>query len=259
MRYRHSKMCFACKSSTALTLIELLVVVAIISVLLALLMPALHQARVVTKRFACQSNLKQVTLAWHIYLDDHNDRFYQGPNVNHDFGGWKGRGGYALSRPLNPYLKLPLEMETESGAKIFRCPADSGGIFNRPPQQLAYDYFGNSYETNFLLIGPNQIPVPADDREELYREIGKRLKWLRRDAVSEPTRLLLLGDNNWVTQWDASLPLSSYWHGRRDCYNLGFLDGHIEFVSIREGPFLTSEYRVLPFAELDGLVPRPSE
>jgi prepilin-type N-terminal cleavage/methylation domain-containing protein/prepilin-type processing-associated H-X9-DG protein len=252
-------MCFTCRPSAAFTLIELLVVVTVISVVLALLMPALHQARVVSRRLACQNNVKQITLAWHMYFDDHNDRFYQGPNVNHDFGGWKGRGGYALCRPLNPYLKLPLEMETGSGARVFRCPADSGGIFNRPPQQLAYDYFGNSYETNFILIGPNQIPVPADDREELFQEVNERLKDLSRGDVSEPGRLLLLGDNNWVTQWDESLPVGSYWHGRRDCYNVSFLDGHIDFVRIRKGPFLTPEYRVLAFADLDQLAPTPPE
>jgi hypothetical protein len=149
-----------------------------------------------TKRITCQGNLKQVTLAWHLYLDDNNQGFYQGVNVNHDFGGWQGNGGYALSRPLNPYLKLPLEIETEKGAMIYRCPADSGRIFNRPPQQLAYHYFGNSYQTNNLLIGPDQIGVPGDGRGDFYREINKRLKNLKRDDVSDPCRLLLVGDNN---------------------------------------------------------------
>jgi hypothetical protein len=32
-------------------------------------------------------------------------------------------------------------------------------------------------------------------------------------------------------------------------------DGHIEFVKIRKGVFVGPEYRVLPFAELDQLVP----
>jgi len=40
---------------------------------------------------------------------------------------------------------------------------------------------------------------------------------------------------------------------------MSFLDGHIEFVRIRKGPFLTPEYRVLAFADLDQLAPGPSE
>ncbi len=37
--------------------------------------------------------------------------------------------------------------------------------------------------------------------------------------------------------------------------NLAFLDGHTDFIEIQKGPFVTSEYRILPFKELDVLVP----
>lgn len=259
MRFKYSKTLSACRFLHAFTLIELLVVMAVISLLLAILLPALHKARTITKRITCQGNLRQITLAWHVYLDDNNQRFYQGVNVNHDFGGWKGNGLYALSRPLNPYLKLPLEIETENEAKIFRCPADSGGIFNRPPQQKAYHYFGNSYQTNNLLIGPDQIGVPSGERRGFYREINKRLKNLKRDDVSDPCRLLLVGDNNWITQWDPSFPSGKDWHGRNNYYNLGFLDGHVEFIRIYKDAFVAPKYRVLPFAELDQLAPSSSD
>jgi prepilin-type N-terminal cleavage/methylation domain-containing protein/prepilin-type processing-associated H-X9-DG protein len=259
MRFKYSKTLSACRFLPAFTLIELLVVMAVISLLLAILLPALHQVRVITKRIICQSNLRQITVAWHLCLDDNNQRFYQGINVNHDFGGWKGNGLYALSRPLNPYLRLPLEIETENEAKIFRCPADSGGIFSRPPQELAYHYFGNSYQTNNLLIGPDQIGVPSGERRGFYREINKLLKNLKRDDVSDPCRLLLVGDNNWITQWDPSYPSGRDWHGRNNRYNLGFLDGHVEFIRIYKDVFVAQKYRVLPFAELDQLAPSSSD
>ena len=215
MRYRYSKTLSARRFLRAFTLIELLVVVAVISLLLAILLPALHKARTITKRITCQGNLRQITLAWHSYFDENDQRFYQGINVNHDFGGSRGNGLYALSRPLNPYLKLPLEIETENEAKIFRCPADSGGIFNRPPQQKAYYYFGNSYQTNILLIGPDRIGVPRGERRDFYREINKRLKNLTRDDVSDPCRLFLVGDKNRITQWDPSFYSGRYWHSRK--------------------------------------------
>jgi prepilin-type N-terminal cleavage/methylation domain-containing protein/prepilin-type processing-associated H-X9-DG protein len=244
-----------CGFARGFTLIELLVVVAVISVTLALLMPVLGKVRTLAKRTSCQSRLKQIALAWHLYLDDNGQHFYQGVNVNHDFGGWQGKGAFALSRPLNPYLKLPLEIEAENGAAICRCPADSGGVFSRPPQQTAYHYFGNSYQTNNLLIGPDQINVPRDERKDFFREINKRLRNLKRDSVSDHSRLLLVGDNNWVTQWDPSHSSGTDWHDRSDYYNLSFLDGHVELIRIHKDAFTATKYRVLPFAELDSLVP----
>jgi prepilin-type N-terminal cleavage/methylation domain-containing protein/prepilin-type processing-associated H-X9-DG protein len=60
------------------TLIELLVVIAVIAILMAILMPALNRAKEQGKRASCLSNLKQLTLAWSMYIDQNDEKLVNG-------------------------------------------------------------------------------------------------------------------------------------------------------------------------------------
>src|SRR5450759_405569 len=66
----------AVRQALGFTLIELLVVIAIIAILAAMLLPALSQAREKAKSAKCISNLKQIGLAFQMYLNDYDGRYF---------------------------------------------------------------------------------------------------------------------------------------------------------------------------------------
>ncbi|QDU63506.1 hypothetical protein Pan216_43860 [Planctomycetes bacterium Pan216] len=135
----------------AFTLVELLVVIAIIGVLVALLLPAIQQAREAARRMQCSSNLKQMGEALHNYHDAHA-AFPFGHGVRHADPGNEGTSAnWGWGSLLLPYLdKVALWERLNVGnqpldaavadtdllplmrqpIEVFRCPSDSGPATN---------------------------------------------------------------------------------------------------------------------------------
>jgi len=62
-------------AETAFTLIELLVVIAIIAILAAMLLPVLGRAKESGRRISCLNNLKELSLAAQMFVNDNNGNY----------------------------------------------------------------------------------------------------------------------------------------------------------------------------------------
>ena len=129
------------KHRRGLTLIELLVVIAIISVLIALLLPAVQQAREAARRVECRDHLRQIGLAMHNYAGSYGvlppGYIYRPDTSTAPVSNGAGFGWGAM---VLPYLEqvalyqqfnwnIPLhatgnQAPREKHLRVFICPSD---------------------------------------------------------------------------------------------------------------------------------------
>jgi prepilin-type N-terminal cleavage/methylation domain len=132
------------KNRTGFTLIELLVVIAIIATLVAILLPAVQQAREAARRSTCKNNLKQLGIAIHNY----HDTFSVFPpgyvDIRQNPGIADNQGYWAWSVFIMPFMEQAAVYDSlnagprtatqamtshqsvlQGGYPSFRCPSDT--------------------------------------------------------------------------------------------------------------------------------------
>ena len=116
------------RERSAFSLIELLVVIAIIAILAGLLLPVLGRAKAKGQSIVCLGNLRQLQLAWLMYVEAHHD--VMPPNRSIDSGGqWRNLpGSWVLG---NAQMDVDLTNITAGvlfphvgAVGVYRCPAD---------------------------------------------------------------------------------------------------------------------------------------
>jgi len=226
--------------------VELLVVIGIIALLISILMPALNNARTQARTIQCLSNLRQLTTAFQMYVNNNKGRsVYYSTAVKMAADGTPQNGFWMHElRPFNGDISnIGVCPETPESAGGWGNINLSWGPDNDPGSFL-YKVTG-SYAINGWIYGDDS-DMPGLRGGERYG-MGPRDAWIKLPA-QESSNVPAFADSGWVDVWpvDNDTPgdlVSGNGFGQfpempRVCIkrhnkrfsNVSFLDGHAESV-----------------------------
>ncbi len=229
----------------AFTLIELLIVISVISLLMAVLMPALAAARSRGRALACKSNLRQLLLAGIGYATENDDAYVPAASDMWDNSGlhrWHGRRD-TREHPFDP-LRGPLAGYLADG-RVKECPAKADFLKGQD-LSTSFEQGCGGYGYNMTYIGSrlwqngvhsieawkdsyasttHMTEVAAPGRTLMFADtaIANDQRYLIEYSFAEPPFTVRNGLP--VTEFYMS-PSIHFRHRSRA--NIGWADGHID-------------------------------
>ncbi len=239
----------------AFSLVELLVVIAIVAMLMALMLPALNNARELGRQSLCSANLRQQGIAVNTYATDAKG---WGPftNIAQDDANWGTESQYWMVQ-LASYLAMDSNRSSynyvynnaknpQNMMKVFQCPS----TYKKYNWNGYTSYGPNSNITSIRLrtdIGIAKIywNVVAETPLKLTSPVPERY----------PNRFILTGESisfsglvpSTVTPTNPRL--YDYLHLRRRGFV--FLDGHVDMLAAPTG-VIPNEFNLVLGAYKDG-------
>jgi prepilin-type N-terminal cleavage/methylation domain-containing protein/prepilin-type processing-associated H-X9-DG protein len=207
----------------AFTLIELLVVIAIISILAAMLLPAVNRSQESARKISCMNKVHQLTLSLIMYVDD-NKGYYPPRLWMTNTWPWRLQSGY----------------QTPS---ILLCPNDGPHPATFTNSPMAIDRSPRSY----IMNGWNDYFAAQGDEVWARYEGGDGTLMMPQNAIHYPTGTIVFGEKDHdandyfmdYQEYDDLLRLDQSKHfsgpkgGNGDGgggSNYGFADGGVRFL-----------------------------
>ncbi len=185
------------------TVVELLAVISIIALLTAILQPAIVSAKRAAIRESCQSNMRSIGAAIHLYVADYDDRYPSavdmGPKENPE----------QIPIPHPPIGEIPFITDVllpfAGGSKqIFKCPSDvnpysflSEGIGPYGTWPTFFDFNHSSY--GFWARSYFGKSASKDDQSSLILAQDAMTSWhcpYENPGIWIPSRNYLYGDGH---------------------------------------------------------------
>lgn len=210
------------KSSHAFTLIELLVVISIIALLLSILTPTLGKVRMKAQQIACMNNLRQINLAFDLYMQAHNDIY---PCMEEDPVSkdpylclWMGRGWRPL---IEPYIGVNIDANNPS---VLLCPVDKKSVELYDSTSYGYSMsFYNSPEQINQLGLKGDIPPSGNPLQMTPQQ---------KHGVKKPAEKIMVGE--WASVHQRIEGQDKGWWCWKGSRNYLFADGSVDYIKAKD-------------------------